>query len=556
MNASRIQGDQSWKMLVRFTTGLAILSGLLLGAAFPPSPLYFLAYVALIPFLILLERLETYRQVLFYTYLMALAFHLVTLYWVGGFTHRRDPYLMVMGTALVLFHPTFYWLITIVYFFLQKHAGVTAGRVAFPFLWTSYDYLHSLSDFSPWISIGNSQAYNLYGIQIAEYTSTYGPGLFVLIINVLLSVLLAPFFRNTRSLFSRNSLVVATVVVLFYVGPLFYGIIAVKDRGIPPSRDRLRVAIIQPNIDPWEKWGYRTLKWKSFQDQLSLLLNESKEVAARNPELIVWPETAIPYEIFSSRHFVDSLTLRKELDSICVAVFTGMPAVESFDSAHSPVSAVGTSHANTFFEYYNAATLIVPHQPLGQIYKKVVLVPFAERVPYAETFPFLVDVFKWNVGTGALNKGQNQIVFQLPLRSGENAQFSGVICFESVYPNFVRTFVDRGAQLLLVITNDSWWGNTSGAYQHAAYASFRAIENRRWIVRCANGGISSFVDPTGIVRESTKMYLQTSLVSDLNLSNERTFYARHGDLFAQLCVLCSASIFVIVMAGKLLRKRT
>jgi apolipoprotein N-acyltransferase len=120
-----------------------------------------------------------------------------------------------------------------------------------------------------------------------------------------------------------------------------------------------------------------------------------------------------------------------------------------------------------------------------------------------------------------------------------------MICYESVYPDFVRQFVQRGAQFLVIITNDSWWGNTSGAYQHASYASIRAIENRRWIVRAANGGISGFIDPSGAFRHTTQLYTAATFHGSIEPRTELTFYAQHGDIFAGACVCCGTLLFLL-----------
>jgi apolipoprotein N-acyltransferase len=130
-----------------------------------------------------------------------------------------------------------------------------------------------------------------------------------------------------------------------------------------------------------------------------------------------------------------------------------------------------------------------------------------------------------------------------------------MICYESVYPNYVREFVKRGAEFLVVITNDSWWGNTSGAYQHASFASLRAVETRRWVVQCANGGISMIVDPTGTTRLATSLYSKTQFVSDIFLRSEMTFYVKYGDLIAQLCIAASVMILIAAVMKKKKEKR-
>ncbi|HXG38041.1 MAG TPA: apolipoprotein N-acyltransferase [Bacteroidota bacterium] len=541
--------------------GLAILTGVLLGVSFPPSPFYSAAYVALVPFLFLLERLKSYKQVLVYTYLMALVFHAITLYWIGGFTHGRDPYLMISGAAVVFLHPGFYWLVALPYVFVRRHAGIVLGLISFPLIWLAYDYSHSLSEYSfPWISLGNSQAYDLYRIQIAEYTSIYGPALIVLVFNVLAFVLLAQVASKSWRMFSRPSILVITALVLVYLVPSFYGQRILRSREMFLGEQRIRVGLVQPNIDPWEKWGEgRASKWESYQRQLALLVAESKQLAADGADLIAWPETAIPFEILSPRYYHNWVDLKQRLDSLGVSVFTGLPTAEAFDSANAPVTAVPIRNTNVFVEYYNSATLLdATHgtTSVHPVYKKVVLVPFAERVPYAETFSFLIEPLKWSVGISGWGKGEEQWVYRVRTKDGREFTFSGMICYESVYPDFVRTFVQKGAEVLLVLTNDSWWGNTSGAYQHAAFASFRAIENRRWVIQCANGGISTFVDPTGLHRESTQMYTQARIIADVVPSREETFYARHGDLFAQVCSIAALGMVMVAVVRKFKPRNT
>ncbi|MCI0707732.1 MAG: apolipoprotein N-acyltransferase [Ignavibacteriae bacterium] len=536
----------------RSRISLAVLSGTLLGLAFPPSPLYSAAYVALVPFLFLMERLENYKQVVWYSYLMTFVFHLFSLYWIGGFTHGRDPYLMASGAAVIILHPLFYWIIFIPYFFIRKHGGVLIGLFSFPFLWISFDYLHSLSEVSfPWVSLGNSQAYDLYRIQIAEYTSLHGPAFVVLLFNVLAFILLIQLASKSWKFSSRESVLTFFVLLLVYLLPLFYGRMVVSNREIPSNEERINVGIVQPDIDPWKKWGEGvTSRWEYYQSQVKLLQEKSAELINNDAELIVWPETAIPFEILSPRYQSNRSELLQYIDTLGVAIFTGLPAAEVFDSTNAPVTAIRVRNSSVFVDYYNSATLLAPDS-VGPVYKKVVLVPFAERVPYAERLSFLIEPLKWSVGISGWGKGEEQIVYLATTKSGTQLKFSGMICYESVYPDYVRGFVDRGAQFLVVITNDSWWGNTSGVYQHIAYASFRAIENRRWVVQCANGGISAFVDDLGKIHLSTEMYTPAAVVSSVMPLKEMTFYAKHGDVFAQVCLYCSLLLLIIALWKKM-----
>ena len=198
--------------------------------------------------------------------------------------------------------------------------------------------------------------------------------------------------------------------------------------------------------------------------------------------------------------------------------------------------------------------MFLPKSRPGPIYRKMVLVPFAERIPYADEFKFLIKPLRWNVGISGWGKGTDTIIYTLRCKDSTQVRFAGIICYESIYPNFVRAFVDRGAEFLVIVTNDSWWGRTSGAYQHAAFASLRAVETRRWVVQAANGGISELVDPCGIVQSKTKLYSRTSVLMQLHPESVRTFYVNYGDVFAQMCSV-TALIVVGVAAGQHVRRK-
>ncbi len=535
---------------------LAVLAGLLLGLAFPPSPLYTLAYVAFIPMFILMERLATYKQFFRYSYLFLFVFHVITLYWTGGWTHGRDGWLMVANTGLLVLHPLFYMPSLMMAWFVKKRFGRIAGLVAFAALWISFEYAHSLSEFSfPWVTIGNSQAYDLIRAQIVVFTSAYGLSAVLLAFNVVAFMLLFKLASQEWELKSRQVFFSMGILLVLYCGPLLYGIIVRATYQRDQTATTIRIAAIQPNIDPWEKWGEGfSSKWSSYQMQLAAYLAATRKVSEVSPDLVIWPETAIPFPILLPAYGNELQKVVHLVDSVKIPVFTGFSHVVYVDSAQASVTAQRLRNGSMFVESYNSAMFIEPGNKIGNVYKKIVLVPFAERIPHASTFRFLIEPLKWNVGISSWGKGEDTLVFVLKSRAGKEIKFSGMICYESVYPNYVREFVKKGAEFLVVITNDSWWGNTSGTYQHAAYASLRAIENRRWVVQCANGGISEIVDPLGNVSSQTGMFTSAELVGEVETRSELTFYTRHGDVFAQLCLFCSA-VFVIMAAADKMKKR-
>jgi apolipoprotein N-acyltransferase len=530
---------------------LAAASGILLGFSFPPSPFYSLAYVAFIPMFFLFARLDSYWHTVKYSYLFLLVFHLITVYWTGGFAVGKDIWMMTAGAAVIIIHPIFYLPIVLLAFAIKNRLGLVQGLIAFAMFWTSFEYLHSLGEYSfPWLTLGNSQAYDLNRIQIVEYFSVYGLTLIIFAFNIIAFVIILNQASGKWKLRSKKVISLISILVILYFGSALYGRYAVKKESVD-SKNTISVGILQPNFDPWDKWGgsYGD-KWESYFQQFNYYFDETKQLSKFKPDIIFWPETAIPFHILLPRYSFYLSELLSLVDALNLPIYTGLPTAEYFDSLRAPATAERIGGSNLYIESYNSSVLIQPNRIIGQIHKKSILVPFAERIPYAETFRFLIEPLKWNVGISSWGKGADTVVHSLYLKDGRQTKFSGMICYESVYPNYVREFVKRGAEFLVIITNDSWWGNTSGAYQHASFASLRAVENRRWVVQCANGGISMVVDPTGKTHLTTNMYTKTKFIADIGLLSDKTFYVKYGDMVAQVCLAVSMLMIIAAVLKK------
>ncbi len=451
-------------------------------------------------------------------------------YWIGGFVVGKDVWMMIAGGAVVLIHPMFYLIVVLLYKRVRRRLGLIAGFVFFPVVWISYEYSHSLSEFSfPWITLGNSQAYDLQRIQIAEFTSVYGISLLILCFNVIGFILITKLAARSWTLRSRGTVLALFTLLLLYFGPSIYGLQKISEYNAETAGHALRVGVVQPNIDPWEKWGSGGANpWGSYDREIATYLRETRALSEEKVDLVVWPETAIPFRILLPGNQIYWHWVSGNLDSSRTSVLTGLPYTVFYDSASAPATASRDPIRNRYYDDFNSTTLLVPGHGVGAVYKKIVLVPFAERIPYAETFRFLIGPLKWNVGIGMWGKGRDTVVFSLPTRAGVSMKFASMICYESIYPDFVREFVQRGAEFLVIVTNDSWWGKTSGAYQHASYASIRAVENRRWVVRSANGGISGLIDPTGTYHDETKLYSTATFDGTIQARSELTYYTRHG----------------------------
>jgi apolipoprotein N-acyltransferase len=181
------------------------------------------------------------------------------------------------------------------------------------------------------------------------------------------------------------------------------------------------------------------------------------------------------------------------------------------------------------------------------------LVPFGEKVPFVEQIPFLGELIKWQVGISSWNVGKTKEIFAM-----NKSEIGGVICIESIYPDFVAGFVDKGAELLAVVTNDSWYGYSSGPFQHKEIAVLRAVENRRTVVRAANGGVSCIINPLGKIETETKLFTKTFLVVDAPLNSEKTFYTKHPLIIPLLCTsfsIITILFFIYIKLSQKLKKK-
>jgi apolipoprotein N-acyltransferase len=540
----QILNDQ--KLMGRRNLVLAFSAGVLLGLSFPlpwawvsALPLDYLACIAFVPFLLVLDRLNSYWQSTRYAYLTFFVFNAVTLYWVGGFTHGQDMYLMLSGAALVVAHPLFFLIPTFAYCFVKKHLGTATALVFLPFIWVGFEWLHSLGQIGfPWLTLGNSQTYAIDRIQFISFTGVYGISFWILVLNAIVYFAYLKFARLEWKLISRQSLFAGVALLALLIIPEIHGRFVLSSNDSHGRSGVVRVGMIQPNTDPWKKWEINP------ENELRNYLQMTTDLAAEGPQLVIWPETAIPFRILLGKYSASYHRVKQRIDSLGFALLTGYPETFFYQAASAPPGSRPIEGTKMYYDDFNAIMLLQPKVDSIQKYSKMKLVPFAERVPYAERLSFLVDAVKWNVGISGWGIGKDTTVFFLK-KDGTNIRFSGMVCYESIYPDLVSAFVRKGAQFLVIITNDSWWGNTSGVYQHLEYATLRAIENHRAIARCANGGISCFIDRYGRISEARDLYTQAILVGDVQLSDVQTFYSRHGDVFARAC----AGIGILAVLG-------
>jgi apolipoprotein N-acyltransferase len=507
---------------------LALLTGILLALSFPPFKSGFIAYGALIPFFILLENKHG-RTAWRWGYITGLCIAVFTLSWIAWATF---PGLIGVLMIWPLYIALFAWLFT----FLYQRFSYFAYMIA-PFLWTSIEYLQSLSELAfPWNHLGYTQSYFLPLIQYAEFTSVYGVSFWIVLINILL--LAAYKFHNIRR---QMATAIALTAIVFAI-PLFYGLQRMKEIDPNPT---IKVSLIQGNLDPNEKWDIHL-----YENNFALYEQLTVQALKEKPDLVVWPETAVPFYLRSEPKYLAKL--HTMLDSSFAALLTGSLDYKYLDDGS--------------YIYYNCAFFLESGRQRLQHYDKMKLVPFSERVPYKKYFPFNVmkKVF-WNFGLGDYGLGKAVSGFDGRFRktcAAPPAERTGVydyktavaICYEADFSEHVRKYVNNGAELLVLITNDAWFGKTSAPFQHNQIAVFRAIENRRDIARCANTGISCFIDHYGRVRNATKIYTQAAITGDVRLNDERTFFTRRGHVFVAVMATISCLTLIAAFIFKLLKR--
>ncbi len=522
---------------------LCVISGLMLGLSFPPVPFYFLIFAALVPYLFVISKRESLADISRASYLMGFFFTITTLYWVGSWAEDADTFLLIAGATLMFFNPLLFLIPSTLFYLARKRLSLNSALAVFPFFWVFYEYIYSVTEFRfPWLTLGNSLSYFTPFIQIADIIGSYGISLIILYANFMLFIFVGKYLQSRILHFPS-----AAAFIVLIILPLLYGLISIS--GYSETDEKVKIGLIQPDLNPHKKWIDGT-----FDEQLDIYLELSKEAVSKDAEMIVWPESALPGYLLSL-YPRQTARIKAFTDSNNVFLLTGMPDATYFDSSKAPPDAKPTNKPGLLYTSYNSILLFSPGSDHIQKYGKIKLVPFGEKVPLVDFLPILGDIIKWNVGITGWNTGRDTVVFNLDnyqFKSGlRNLKVGGLVCIESIYPDFVASFVQKGAEILIVVTNDSWYGNSSGPYQHKEFAALRAVENRRYVARAANGGISCLIDPLGRTVAETEMFSRDVLVVEAGIEKSLTFYTTYPLLIPMICVLIVTLLILISIYDKL-----
>ncbi|HEY4286227.1 MAG TPA: apolipoprotein N-acyltransferase [Puia sp.] len=508
---------------------LSVLTGLLLFAAWPVSPLTFLIFIAFIP-LLWMERQGIRRRKFFgWVYLSMVIWNTATTWWIWN-ASAPGAAGAILANSLLMCIP---WL---AFHAVKKRMGDTVGYISLVLFWLSFEYIH-LSNWGlswPWLTLGNVFATRPGWIQWYAYTGTSGGGLWVMTVNILLFRLIWKKFKG--GVFNKRFAFYSLLALSLPFG--LSALISLSSAHTSEPIQNNNLVIIQPNIDPYEK-----LYTGSFEAQLQKLIRLSDSAIDANTVLVVWPETAL----YNERGFIeDSLRqdffLRPLWDFLHrhprINLLSGLEGGRLFDHRHSS-SAQKIPNSDKYYESYNSAVLFDSTGPIT-FYHKSRLVPGVETLP-----PFLHILDSWFEKFGGTTSGYTGQDDRTVLNTTNHSyHIAPAVCYESIYGEFMSRYVRNGANLIAVITNDGWWGNTPGYKQHKSYARLRAIENRRWVIRSANTGVSCIIDPHGEITES-RPWAQTAVIRNyVPAKNDLTFYSRYGDCLSRV-VLVLTGLFLV-----------
>jgi len=513
----------------------AVASGVLLTCAFDNIGAGFAAWFA-IGFLMLGLR-DAGPKHAFYLGLLAGFVHYATLlYWLVPTMRVYGPLPLglAVGALLLL---AFYLALYVSVFSVLLAAAVRRPLflvVAAPVFWVALEYAKTfLFTGFPWGLVGYSQYAYLTLIQSADLFGVYGVSFFIVVINaaafvIALHVLKLPWGTggSGRAAARWEALLCAGIIVLAFSGNVLYGSTRMADVDARAAASgQIGVSVVQGNIEQAIKWDDAFIS-----ETIERYIRLSGETMTESPDLVVWPETAMPFYFLREKEYTDR-------------VLEGLKRMDAWFLIGSP--AYELEEGSGDFIFYNTAYLFDPKTRLAGAYDKVHLVPFGEYVPLGDRLPFVGRMVH---SIGDFHPGEPGTVL-----SANKADLGVQICYEIIFPRYSARMVENGGNLIVNITNDAWFGETAGPVQHFSMTVFRAVENRKSLVRSANTGISAFVDPAGRILEQTRLNETAAIYREMPvMDGDRSFYTNYPGALPAFCILSS---FLIVAAAAARRKR-
>ena len=530
------------KTIIHFL--LAILSALLLSAAWPINGFTFIIFGALIPLLFLENsiRLSDFKRrgllVFGYSYLTFLLWNLLITWWLINSS--------LIGMLFANICNSFFYAIIFTCFSWAKTR--LPNRSAYLFLialWLAFEKLHLSWDFSwTWLNLGNVFSENIYWIQWYEYTGVFGGSLWVLVINVWLFHV----FKNHNTILGYKPLARKMIAPLIFIAlPITFSLYLYEK--VEEGSEDIKVLLLQPNIDP-----YNTKYSLTNSSFIDLWKKQVQPFYSDSLDYILSPETYFAEGYGEELREFNGTKLHEELQQELAKIpltqyITGIQFYDLYSQEKAPSLTANLIRKGLWADYYNSA-LAEQSNEIFQIYHKSKLVVGVENMPFKSVLkPLLGDVLLDFGGTVASRVTQKKRdVFS---HTNSKLKAAPIICWESIFGEFVTGYVNEGATFLAVISNDAWWGETPGHKQLLSYTRLRAIETRRDIARSANTGISSIINAKGEIINQTSYNTKTALIGKLSSRSNLTFYVRFGDIIARWSVFVAGLFFLLALSRRI-----
>jgi apolipoprotein N-acyltransferase len=506
-----------------------VLSGALLVLTFPPYDLGWLAWVGLVPLFYVISGVSPA-----YAFLLTFAGGVTFFAGVFNWVFEVSGYRFIHHVILGIYLGTLSGFFGLTFGFISKRRGVTSALFAAPFVWVSLEYARSNMGFMgfPYGWLGYSQHPYPLITQIASITGAYGISFLIATVNAAIAAAILLFVNGSKeprpfshaSISRHGVFVMGVAACILTCASLFYGLITVSE---PLVGNGIKVSVVQGSIEQEKKWDP---KYHNFIMQTYVEL--TKRTLQDRPALIVWPEASTPKAISLDKRL--RAQVKRAAETAGTYLLVGSSSHQKFKAGEGQAT-----------KFRNSAFLISPEiGAKSQQYDKIHLLPFGEYLPYRETIPWSwIDVPR----IGAILPGTEFIVFRCP-----TFRFSAPICWENIFPQLPRKFVQNGAEFLVNITNEAWFGRSVGPQHYVISSIFRAVENGVYVVRCANTGISCFIDPYGRVvgqvqnERGEGLFVRGVLTETVIPMESNTFYTRYGDWLIWLSF--TVLVFFVVFA--------
>ncbi|MCU0439488.1 MAG: apolipoprotein N-acyltransferase [Raineya sp.] len=470
-----------------------------------------------------------------FLFITLLSWNAIATWWVYL---TKALWVIAVSNTLVMLVPFRIW------FWLKKQLHENWHPILFAIIWIAFEFFHHHWQLTwIWLTLGNAFLYQNTWVQWYEFTGVLGGSLWILGGNIFA-------FR----LFNKQlyiNYITTTFVVLYFSIPILFSLYLYQ-KPLPKPQNEIEVLVVQPNIDPFTEKFSSGIRYIPLEKQTKILLELSQQNITNQTDLVVFPETAIDESFteslitkFPDFQRVDTFVKKYQKD-----LLFGISTRAYYKTKQSPTSVYEKS-VNAFYEDFNVAVMMQKKKDTFDIYKKMVLVPGVETIPFPE-YTFFLKEFISSIGAQffLLGTGKEQKIFET-----QKAKIAPVICYESMYGEFTAGFVKKGANVLCTITNDGWLGDTPWQEHHLYLGALRSIETRKSMIHCSNMGVSGFINPKGEIGKTIPYNRRTTLLGNTYTYEGKTFYVLYGDYLGRLACLIVAGLVVYALGRIFIMKK-